>query len=94
VGKSGEHHLRVESNTENPDRFGRKFIYLWKDGELVNEQLVKEGYVLANLRSSHPYKNSTSLSNASQYARLMGKGVWNPDRPLRTLPADFRREQR
>jgi micrococcal nuclease len=95
-------HLRVEVDRSNPDRFGRKFIYLWKDGGSINEQLVREGLVLADPRhrgskaasSTDWQQYSTRLIDASQYARLTGKGIWNPDLPLRTLPADFRREQR
>jgi micrococcal nuclease len=97
-----EHSLRVQIDGEKPDRFGRKFIYLWKDRELINEQLVREGLVLADTRSlgsdtgrsPERLKYSSKLIQASQYARLMGQGIWNPDLPMRTLPADFRREQR
>lgn len=91
--------LWVEVDRETPDRFGRKFIYLWKDGTLINEQLVREGMVLPDTRSlssngsGNRQKYTSRLMAASQYARLMGVGIWNPDRPLRTLPSDFRRDR-
>ena len=31
------------------------------------------------------------FSRGSQYARLMGQGIWNPNRPMRMSPAEFRK---
>jgi micrococcal nuclease len=82
------------------DRFGRKFVYLWKDGRSINEQLLREGLVLASMRSASAgnsaggAKYRDRFMRSSQYARLMGRGIWNPDRPMRMSPAEFRKEER
>ncbi|HCF25741.1 MAG TPA: nuclease, partial [Cyanobacteria bacterium UBA11049] len=36
----------LEFDTQHKDTFGRNLAYVWHDGVLLNEQLVKEGYVL------------------------------------------------
>lgn len=82
------------------DRFGRKFVYLWKDGRSINEQLLREGLVLASMRSASAGNNAGGAKyrdrfmRSGQYARLMGRGIWNPDRPMRMSPAEFRKEER
>ena len=89
--------VSVEFEGVDADKFGRRFVYLWKDGRLLNEELVKDGYVLASMNSLSPiggHKYRDRLSRASQYARLMGNGIWNPDAPMRMDPREFRREER
>lgn len=97
--KSDRATVSVEFDTTEPDKFGRKSIYLWQDGQLLNEQLVKDGYALARIRHSNSANSPTNnskyrerLIRGSQYARLSGQGIWNPDRPMRMSPAEFRQE--
>lgn len=78
----------LESEGEEQDRFGRLLAHVWHDDILVSEQLIKEGYVLAELEYSHKY--SQRLQYAQEYARLMGYGIWNPKQPMRLTPAEFR----
>ncbi len=78
----------LESESEEADRFGRLLAHVWHHGTLVSEQLVKEGYVLAELE--YPHKYSQRLQYAQEYARLMGYGIWNPEQPMRLTPAEFR----
>ncbi len=89
--------VSVEFEGVEADKFGRKFVYLWKDGRLLNEELVRDGYVLASMNSLSPIggrKYRDRFSRASQYARLMGNGIWNPDAPMRMEPREFRKEER
>lgn len=83
----------LESDVETLDSFGRRLGYVWKDNVLVNEQLVKEGYVLAVPRSPNN-KYDQRLARAQEYARLMGRGIWNPSQPMRLTPAEFQRKYR
>ena len=78
----------LESDVETVDRFGRRLAYVWKNGVLVNEQLVKEGYALCVPRPPNN-KYDTRLARAQEYARIMGKGIWNPENPMRMTPAEF-----
>ena len=79
----------LEFDTQQKDTFGRNLAYVWHDGVLLNEQLVKEGYVLWMPRSPN-HKYDQQLEYAQAWARLMGLGIWNWDRPMRITPAEFR----
>lgn len=83
----------LESDGEATDGYQRRLAYIWKDQILVNEQLVKEGYVLVNTRGSNS-KYEQRLADAQDWARIMGRGIWNPDEPLRQTPAEFRDQRR
>ncbi len=81
----------LELGTESRDRYDRVLAYVWLDGVLLNEQLVEEGYVLAEERLPNT-KYSRKLEYAQHEARLMGRGIWNPKQPLRLTPNEFRRQ--
>ena len=81
----------LELGTESRDRFDRVLAYVWLDGVLLNEQLVEEGYVLAEERLPNT-KYSRTLEYAQHHARLMERGIWNPAQPLRLTPTEFRRQ--
>lgn len=87
----GGKQVLLELDVEEKDRFDRFLAYLWEDGVLVNERLVKEGYALATVRSPNK-KYQQRLVNAQEWARLMGKGIWNPKQPLRQTPGEFRQQ--
>jgi micrococcal nuclease len=101
IGIAGKSNVSIEFEGTEADKYGRKFVYLWKDGRLLNEQLLKDGYVLASMRTPSSTTVSTSatkyrerLIRGSQYARLMGLGIWNSERPMRMSPSEFRKEER
>ena len=81
----------LERDTQEKDSAGRWLAYVWVNGVLLNEQLVKEGYVLAAPRSPNQ-KYDERLAHAQEYARIMGYGIWNPEQPMRLTPAEFRRQ--
>lgn len=79
----------LESDVEERDSADRRLAYVWRNGTLLNEQLVAEGFALASPRSpNNKYKQR--LMRAQEKARLMGMGIWNPDQPMRQTPAEFR----
>ncbi len=81
----------LERDVQEKDSSGRWLAYVWVNGVLLNEQLIKEGYVLAAPRSPNK-KYDERLAHAQEYARIMGVGIWNPDQPMRLTPAEFRRQ--
>ena len=93
--------VSIEFESIDADKYGRKYVYLWKDGQLLNEQLLKDGCVLANMRT--PSSSGANVSGTkyrdrflrgSQYARIMGVGIWKPSQPMRMSPSEFRKEHR
>ncbi len=85
--------VMLELDVQDKDSFGRRLAYVWKDGVLLNEKLVAEGYVLSSVRSPN-HKYDHRLSRAQEWARLMGQGIWNPEKPMRLTPTEFRRQYR
>ena len=92
--------ILLEGNLTEKDRYGRISVYIWLNGTLINEQLVKEGYVLAEtpsiyrpVTSNFKTQYSQRLNYAQEYARLMGYGIWNPEKPMRLTPTEFRNQQ-
>jgi micrococcal nuclease len=82
--------VKLELDLEAKDKFGRTLAYVWKDQLLLNEEVLKQGYALFVARSPN-HKYDERLERAQQWARLMGKGIWNPDKPMRLTPGEFRR---
>ncbi|NJL02605.1 MAG: thermonuclease family protein [Spirulinaceae cyanobacterium SM2_1_0] len=81
--------IQLEFDAEPRDGFQQRLAYVWRDGTLVNEQLVKAGRALAS-PSAPNIRYSQRLEAAQDYARIMGLGIWNPAQPLRQTPAEFR----
>lgn len=84
--------VQLEFGAQEEDSYGRRLAYVWHDGMLINEQLVKRGAALADARSRNS-QYSQRLNRAQDYARIMGYGIWNPQQPLRVPPAEFRSQQ-
>ncbi len=85
--------VTLEFDIEPKDKIGRTLAYVWKDKVLLNEELVKQGYVLFVGRSPN-HKYDQRLERAQQWARIMGQGIWQPEKPMRLTPAEFRRQYR
>ena len=85
----GDKLVKLEFDVEQTDKFGRTLAYVWQGEVLLNEQLVKEGHALFVPRSPN-HKYDLRLERAQQFARVMGKGIWNPDKPMRLTPTEFR----
>jgi micrococcal nuclease len=84
-----EQSVKLELDLETKDQFGRTLAYVWKDKQLLNEEIVKKGYALFVGRSPN-HKYDQRLERAQQWARIMGEGIWNPKNPMRQTPAEFR----
>ncbi len=91
--------ILLEADLTAKDRYGRISGYIWLDGTLINEHLLKEGYVLAETASI--YNSGTSVfqtqytqrfNYAQEYSRLMGNGIWNSEKPMRLTPTEFRQQ--
>lgn len=80
--------ILLETNLTKKDRYDRLQAYIWLEDRLINEKLVEEGYVLADL-SHFNDQYTTKLTYAQEYARIMGYGIWNPLRPMPLSPQEF-----
>jgi micrococcal nuclease len=80
----------LEFDMEPMDPHGRLLAYVWQDGQLVNEALLSQGWGLAIARTPN-LRYEQRLHHAQIVARALGRGIWNPEHPLRQTPSDFRR---
>lgn len=67
-----------------------QLAYVWKDGVMLNEALLKQGWGLARSRSPN-LRYEHRLTQAQERARLLGLGIWNPEDPMRETPEEFRK---
>lgn len=81
----------LEFDQVQSERGNRLLAYLWQGNTLVNAQLVREGYVLADSFAPN-IKYETRLEMLEAEARLLEEGIWNPQNPMRIDPKDFRRQ--
>ena len=84
--------LLLEWDIEREDGYDRQLAYLWRDGKLVNEELIAGGYALAQVRSPN-IKYDRRFAQAQEKARIMGQGIWDSQTPLREHPSDFRQNR-
>jgi micrococcal nuclease len=91
----------LEVDDQDKDEYDRLWGYLWSNDPkdtlhqptLINEQLIKEGYVLYTPQAIHT-QYEQKLANAQDYARIMGLGIWDHENPMRLTPKEFRRQYR
>ncbi len=84
--------VRLERDVVERDRYGRVLAYVWVDGRLVNEELLREG--VAMLYTVPPnVRHVERLRRAQEEARAAGRGVWGRG-GLRERPWEYRRHER
>ncbi len=68
--------VQLEKDVSETDRYGRLLRYVYVDGEMVNELLVREGYARA---SSYPpdIKYQDFFRSAESQAQQAGRGLWS-----------------
>jgi len=65
----------LEFDEEKTDRNGRLLAYVYEDGEMFNERLLREGY--AQVASFLPNTRYVErLEEAQEEARAAGRGIW------------------
>jgi micrococcal nuclease len=91
LGFSGSSEVRIETDAEERDRYGRLLAYLWtKDGECVNIEMVRDGYAL--LYTIPPnVRYAELIYRAQREAKEARRGIWRGG-GLEELPRQYRRE--
>ncbi|MBW3605465.1 MAG: thermonuclease family protein [Actinobacteria bacterium] len=68
--------VRLESDREDTDRFGRALRYVWTtDGQLVNRAVVATGNARAALFAPND-RHWSAITADQQNARADGAGIW------------------
>jgi micrococcal nuclease len=87
--------LLLELDNDKPDQYGRFWAFVWYEKKLINEEIIKQGLAITDLCpvilpkktiiNNQKEKYCKRLSQAQQYARVMGLGIWNNTNPLREI---------
>ena len=70
--------VTLEYDAESHDRYGRLLAYVYVDGQMVNEQLVAEGYARP-LRIPPNIKYAERFKSLAQAAKRQKRGLWKED---------------
>lgn len=77
--------VRLQRDVSDRDRYGRLLRYVYLGDELVNEQLVRDGYA-----RTHAYppdvRYQSRFEAAERDARAAGRGLWSACTTLRPVP--------
>jgi micrococcal nuclease len=70
--------VTLQFDRERRDRYGRVLAYVYVDGKLVNEEIIRAGFSRAQTR----YKFDRTMANrflaAEAEAKEAGRGIWGP----------------
>jgi micrococcal nuclease len=77
--------VELEKDISETDKYGRLLRYIWLDGVLINELLVREGYAKS---SSYPpdVKYQDRFVEAQRLAREEQKGLWSSTCSISSTP--------
>lgn len=69
--------VRLSFDDERFDRYGRQLAWVWRDAELLNEQLVRAG--LSPALTKYPYSPTMKdrLRAAEREAKRERRGIWS-----------------
>ena len=83
--------VRLELDLSLRDQYGRVLAYAWSRGQLVNEQMMRNGWAV--LYTVPPnVKYAERLRAAQNEARAKGAGLWSRG-GFECLPANYRRRR-
>jgi endonuclease YncB( thermonuclease family) len=74
--------LRLESSEDGLDRYGRHLVFLWRENELLNEQLIRAGLARAMVRFPYRTDLKRRFAAAEKEARQAGRGIWRTPSPV------------
>ncbi len=85
--------VRLESDVQPRDQYGRLLAYAYVGNTFINYELVRQGYAML-LTYPPNVAHVDAFTQAQKLARSEGKGIWNSKDGLKQSPRDFRREKR
>jgi micrococcal nuclease len=84
--------VQIEVALKSRDRYGQLLVSIWREGLLVQEQLVREGLCVPyTLPPNVEYVER--LRAAAEQARRDGIGIYEPGLPLLESPREYRQRR-
>ncbi len=72
-----DNRVRLEIDGETIDRYGRQLVFVWHEGRLLNEELVRNGLARAKLTFDFSQSMKGRLRQAQEDARVRRLGIWS-----------------
>jgi micrococcal nuclease len=69
--------VSVEIDGEPHDQYGRSLGFVWADGRMLNEELLRAGLAEARLGYTYSQAKKDRLRRAQQQAQREGAGIWS-----------------
>lgn len=76
TGALAERRVELEFDVERTDRFDRTLAYIWLDGELFNERILRQGYALLSTFPPN-VRYVDRFATAQRRAREESAGLWS-----------------
>lgn len=77
--------LRIESDVDDLDQYGRKLRYVYLEDQRVNDHMVREGYALASFEQNRKYFEE--ITALEEEAVENSRGLWNDCDEYEYIPA-------
>jgi micrococcal nuclease len=82
----GAHQVRLETDVQSRDRYGRLLAYVWVGDIMINAELVRRGY--AQVMTVPPnVRHQALFLKLQREAREAGRGLWRPAHAAAHAPA-------
>jgi micrococcal nuclease len=85
--------VEMEVALQSRDRYGRLLAAIWREGQLVQEQLVREGLCVPYVVPPN-VEHAERIRAAAARARDEALGIYRPCEPLPEIPSASRHRQR
>jgi len=70
--------VRLQFDGERIDQYGRSLAFVWHNGRLLNEELVRKGLAKAKLAYDYSSGMKSRLRRAQKDAKANRRGIWSP----------------
>lgn len=71
----------LEFDREKRDKYGRLLAYVWVDGKMLNEELLRQGLGRALLQYNFSAERKELFRRAEAEARAARRGIWSLPQP-------------
>lgn len=71
----------LEFDREKRDKYGRLLAYVWVDGKMLNEELLRQGLGRALLQYNFSAERKEIFRGAEAEARAARRGIWSLPQP-------------
>lgn len=71
------HQVRLQFDRQRLDKYDRMLAYVWSDGQMLNEELVRAGLARAELQYHYNAAMKSRFRRAQEEARSAGRGIWS-----------------